>query len=238
MEQVLESFRVAPKTLKSYVSAIGKLLAFFAFSANEMARWKTAKLSGDVTNWVNFFGYLVKDKYQNYDNITMWTKEFCGKVAERSKSGGGKSQLDNASAACTFFLVNAGLVNPFTFPSVMNVRKAIARITSLVGHTKNKAQAPNPHEASDLTAAAAKLALDKGSTTVVDYFRFIMVMTMTSPRWERRTRSTSRSPRLTYWGLAVVLTCPCTHKSTTSTLIPVSCFLFGCSFAGPSSRGT
>ena len=72
--------------------------------------------------------------------MIFWTKEFCAEVNDVSTSGGGQSLLEQASAACTFFMGDdVGLTNPFLCKTVQNVRKSISRVISLVGHNKKKA---------------------------------------------------------------------------------------------------
>lgn len=69
-----------------------------------------------------------------------WTNDYVFDIGVPGKSGG-KSRLDNASAACTNFLLPVDLLNPFHHCSVKRLRQALAKAAVLVGQNKKKAGA-------------------------------------------------------------------------------------------------
>ena len=154
--QAMEQFRVGFSTHKAYVYQFAKVVKFW-FEKSKTTLDGAKSLIDNVENLVEqkvnatflHWAYLCITSLQRsfssfaqgMDLLVGWTKEYCGQVSELAKSGGGESTLDKASAACTFFMCNIGLENPFLRTSVSNVRKAIRRITSLAGTTKKKAGA-------------------------------------------------------------------------------------------------
>jgi hypothetical protein len=78
-----------------------------------------------------------------YENLVAWTSDYVNFVSSTSSTGG-TSTLDNASAACTFFMICAGLSNPFHHSEVKHTRQSWARIKSQVGEVKSKAGKDTP----------------------------------------------------------------------------------------------
>lgn len=74
----------------------------------------------------------------DYENLVSWTSDYVNYVASTSSTGG-TSTLDNASAACTFFMIGAGMQNPFHHSEVRHTRQSWARMKSHVGEVKAKA---------------------------------------------------------------------------------------------------
>jgi hypothetical protein len=66
---------------------------------------------------------------QGVKKIVLWTRAYCTQVASESSTGG-VSTLDNASAACSHFLIRAGELNPFHDILVKDSRKALCRVAS------------------------------------------------------------------------------------------------------------
>jgi len=60
-------------------------------------------------------------------------------VATKPGKGAGTSKLDNASAACTHYMIRANLKNPFHHADVKATRQSFAKIKLMVGDQKVKA---------------------------------------------------------------------------------------------------
>lgn len=76
--------------------------------------------------------------FQGYDDLVEWTDDYVHAIGIDRKSGG-KSRLDNLSAACTNYLFPEDLMNPFHHCKVKRTRQALAKAASLVGENKAKA---------------------------------------------------------------------------------------------------
>lgn len=134
-----------------------------------------------------------------------WTRVYATNVASAS-SNGGVSTLDNASAACSHFMIREGMDNPFHHILVKDARKALLRVASMsVDSNKKKAgarleiprrvharnrfaltalvrvEAPSRLEACELAAKAVShaLALSSPKSNVFKALRWIELEVMT-----------------------------------------------------------
>lgn len=70
--------------------------------------------------------------------LAMWTRYYATEVATLS-SGNGQSSLDNASAACSYYMIRKGMNNPFHHVVVKDCRKGLMRAHAQIADLKIKA---------------------------------------------------------------------------------------------------